>query len=54
MSKTNKQMTYEECWKIQGVTRCEDCSIYNKCCEYGDEQRERLAWLNTEKEAMKT
>lgn len=49
------QMTFEECWKIQGVTKCEECSIYEKCCEYGDEKRaEMLEWLDAESKAMQT
>jgi hypothetical protein len=37
-----RRLTFEECHSNQGVTRCEDCEVYEKCCEYGAEKREEL------------
>ena len=43
----SKQLTFEECWEIQGVTCCKDCEFYEKCCEYGDEKRREIEEAKT-------
>lgn len=37
-----RQLTFEECWEVMGVTKCEDCEVYEACCEYGAEKRAEM------------